>query len=319
MNFRTILSIPSQTTNLSYKDKLMLLGSCFTENIGEKLEKFHLPQLTNPFGILYNPISIAQSIERLMENKPFDENELFEHNGLIHSWAHHGSFSAPSEKQALTNMNKLYLEAAEHFKETTVLLITFGSSWIYEYEGNVVANCHKVPEREFIRRRLSVDEIVTRYSDLLAKISAQNPTIHVIFSVSPIRYMRQGATENQTNKAILLLAVEELTKRFEQVNYFPAYEILLDELRDYRFFSDDMIHPSTSAIDYIWERFVETYFDRETQELLPQLEKLNKNLEHRPLHQDSKAYQIFNKTLDSQVLELKKRYPTLIFKKNEGK
>ena len=318
MNFRTILSIPSQT-NLSYKEKCMLLGSCFSENIGEKLEKFHLPQLTNPFGILYNPISIAQSIERLMENKPFNENELFEHDGLVQSWAHHGSFSAPSEEQALTNINKRYLEAVQHFQETTVLLITFGSSWIYEYEGNVVANCHKVPEKKFIRRRLSVDEIVTRYSDLLAKISAQNPTMRFIFSVSPIRYMRQGASENQTNKAILLLAIEALTKRFEQVNYFPAYEILLDELRDYRFFADDMIHPSTSAIDYIWERFVETYFDNETQELLPQLEKLNKKLEHRPLHQDSKAYQIFNKTLDSQVLELKKRYPTLIFKKNEGK
>lgn len=313
MIFRTIIPIPKQNA-LSYKQKFMLLGSCFTENIGQKLEIFHLPQLTNPFGISYNPFSIAQSIERLMNNTPFEENELFEHNGLVHSWEHHGSFSSRYKAETLTNINTSYVEAVEYFKQTDVLLITFGSSWIYEYNGKTVANCHKVPEKQFVRRRLSVDEIVNRYTDLIEKIQEQNPNMRFVFSVSPIRYMRQGATENQTNKAVLLLATEALTKKFAQVSYFPAYEILLDELRDYRFFADDMIHPSTTAINYIWERFVESYFNQETQELLPELEKFNKILEHRPLHKDSSDYESFKNSRHLRIFELKKRYPGLIFK-----
>jgi len=312
MNFRTIISIPKKT-ELSYKQKFMLLGSCFTENIGQKLEKFHLPCLSNPFGILYNPLSIAQSIERLIENKPFEEKELFEDKGLFHSWAHHGSFSATSKEEALININTHYLEAVNQFQQTDILLITLGSSWVYEYNGKTVANCHKIAEKEFTRRRLSVDEIVTYYTNLLVKIWAQNPNMYIIFSVSPIRYIRNGATENQTNKAILLLAVEALTQKIERISYFPAYEIVLDELRDYRFFAEDMIHPSPTAIDYIWKQFVDTYFDQETQQLLPQIEKINKALEHRPLHKNSMEYNTFITHRDNQILEFKKRYPTLKF------
>lgn len=312
MNFRTIIPLPNKRT-LSYKQQFMLLGSCFTENMGQKLETFHLPCLSNPFGILYNPLSIAQSIERILANQPFDENELFEHKGLYHSWAHHGSFSASSKEETLTNINTRYQEAVSRFKNTDVLLITFGSSWVYEYRGTAVANCHKVAETEFTRRRLSVEEIVRTYTELVQQFWEMNPHLQLIFSVSPIRYMRNGATENQTNKAILLLAVEKLVEQFERISYFPAYEIVLDELRDYRFFAEDMIHPSKVAIDYIWERFVDHYFDKETQNLLPEIEKLNKALEHRPLHKQSSEYNQFIKTRDAQLSALKKRYPTLKF------
>ena len=312
MNFRTVIAIPKQKT-INYQQRILLLGSCFSENIGQKLIDYHLPCLSNPFGILYNPLSIASAVQRLIAQKPFVEEELFEHHRLYHSWAHHGSFSTASKEETLAKINTRYQEAANQLKQSDVLLITFGSSWVYEYHGVAVANCHKVAETEFTRRRLTVAEIVNTYTKLIQQLSEKNPHLQVIFSVSPIRYMRQGASENQTNKAILLLAIEELTEQFENVAYFPAYEIVLDELRDYRFFAEDMIHPSKVAIDYIWERFVDAFFDQETQKLLPEIEKLNKLVEHRPLHKDTTDYKKFMTYKETLIAEFSKRYPALIF------
>ena len=312
MNFRTVITIPKQNP-INYQQRILLLGSCFSENIGQKLIDYHLPCLSNPFGILYNPLSIANALQRLIAQKPFGEEELFEHHGLYHSWSHHGSFSTGSKEATLAKINTRYQEAASHLKQSDVLLITFGSSWVYEYQGVAVANCHKVAETEFTRRRLTVSEIVSTYTKLIQQLSEKNPHLQVIFSVSPIRYMRQGASENQTNKAILLLAIEELTEQFENVAYFPAYEIVLDELRDYRFFAEDMIHPSKVAIDYIWERFVDAFFDQETQKLLPKIEKLNKLMEHRPLHNDTADYKKFIAYKETLMAEFAKQYPALIF------
>lgn len=312
MDFRTTISIQKQNS-INYQQRLLLMGSCFSENIGQKLIDAHLSCLSNPFGILYNPLSIAQALQRIVAQQPFEEQELFEHQGLYHSWAHHGSFSAGSKEETLTNINTHYQEAVSHLKQTDVLLITFGSSWVYEYQGVTVANCHKVAEKNFTRRRLSVDEIVNTYTELIKTLSETNPQLRIIFSVSPIRYMRHGASENQTNKAILLLAVEQLVAQFDNAHYFPAYELVLDELRDYRFFAEDMIHPSKVAIDYVWERFVDTFFDKETQNLLPEIEKINKLMAHRPLHEKTPDYQKFITNKESHLAEFKKRYPTLIF------
>lgn len=312
MNFRTVISLPNHQS-INYKQRILLLGSCFSENIGQKLIEYHLPCLSNPFGILYNPSSIAQALQRLMVQQPFSEEELFEHHGLYHSWAHHGSFSTSSKQDTLTKINERYHAATKYLSQSDVLLITFGSSWIYEHRGTVVANCHKVAETEFLRLRLSVEEIVKMYAELITQLTIKNPKLRVILSVSPIRYMRHGANENQTSKAILLLAVEQLTAQFENVTYFPAYEIVLDELRDYRFFADDMIHPSQVAIAYIWERFVDMFFDQETQELLPEIKKINKLIDHKPLHTDSTEHQNFITHKELVLKEFTKRYPTLIF------
>ncbi len=213
----------------------------------------------------------------------------------------------------MTKINERYHAATKYLSQSDVLLITFGSSWIYEHRGTVVANCHKVAETEFLRLRLSVEEIVKMYAELITQLTIKNPKLRVILSVSPIRYMRHGANENQTSKAILLLAVEQLTAQFENVTYFPAYEIVLDELRDYRFFADDMIHPSQVAIAYIWERFVDMFFDQETQELLPEIKKINKLIDHKPLHTDSTEHQNFITHKELVLKEFTKRYPTLIF------
>lgn len=310
MDFRTVIPI-SPLKIMDYEQHFLLLGSCFAETIGRKLLEYRFTGDVNPFGVLYNPFSIADALERLSENRPFVASELFNYDGWWHSWAHHGSFSAKTQEQALANINTTYLVAAERFEQTDVLILTFGSAWVYEHAGSVVANCHKVPEREFTRRRLSVDEIVERYTVLLSRLLKNCPHLRIVFSVSPIRYLRNGATENQTSKSILLLATEALCRQFEVAIYFPSYEIVLDELRDYRFFADDMIHPSSMAVEYVWERFCAAFFTEKTLELLPQVAKINKALQHRPLKADSEAYRRFIEQIECDLAELKQKYPYL--------
>lgn len=283
MEFRTIIPIKPQPV-ADHNTKFMLLGSCFAENIGQKLLDYRFRCDVNPFGVLYNPISIAQSLERLAAKQSFTFAELFEYDGLWHSWAHHGSFSDPAAEKALEKIQLRFDTTANHLEQTDLLIITFGSAWVYEFEGQVVANCHKVPNNRFVRRRLTVDEITTRYTQLFDTLRQANPHLKVLLSVSPIRYLRNAATENQTSKAILLLAAEKLCQTVPNTAYFPAYEIVLDELRDYRFFADDMIHPSATAIAYVWERFSQAYFTPETLALLPEIDKKNKQAAHRPLH-----------------------------------
>ncbi|HQC05020.1 MAG TPA: GSCFA domain-containing protein [Paludibacteraceae bacterium] len=310
MDFRTVIPI-SPLKIMDYEQHFLLLGSCFAETIGRKLLEYRFTGDVNPFGVLYNPFSIADALERLIENRPFVASELFNYDGWWYSWAHHGSFSAKTQEQALANINTIYSVATERFEQTDVLILTFGSAWVYEHDGSVVANCHKVPEREFTRRRLSVDEIVERYTVLLSRLLKNRPYLRIVFSVSPIRYLRNGATENQTSKAILLLAAEALCRQFEVAIYFPSYEIVLDELRDYRFFADDMIHPSSMAVEYVWERFCAAFFTEKTLELLPQVAKINKALQHRPLKADSEAYRRFIEQIECDLAELKQKYPYL--------
>lgn len=283
MDFRTIIPIKPQPW-ISHSTRFVLLGSCFAENIGQRLIDYRFQVDMNPFGVLYNPLSIAQALERLAENRPFVADELFEHNSLWHSWMHHGSFSDQSKEKALEKMNERFVLANQNLKKTDLLIITFGSAWVYEFDGRVVANCHKVPNNRFVRRRLTVNEIVARYTQLFAALRQQNPKLKVLLSVSPIRYLRNDATENQTSKATLLLATEALCQQLPDVDYFPAYEILLDELRDYRFFADDMVHPSPMAVAYVWERFAQAYFTPDTLALLPEIDKENRRAAHRPLH-----------------------------------
>lgn len=283
MDFRTIIPIKPQPY-ITHDTQFLLLGSCFAENIGQRLIDYRFQVDMNPFGVLYNPLSIAQAIERLLTGKPFTADELFQHNGLWHSWLHHGSFSDQSKEKALEKMNERFTLASQNLKKIDLLTITFGSAWVYEFNGIVVTNCHKVPNNLFVRRRLTIDEIVARYTALFGALRKENPALKILLSVSPIRY---AATENQTSKATLLLATEALCQQCEGVRYFPAYEIVLDELRDYRFFADDMVHPSPMAVQYVWERFAQTYFTPDTLDLLPEIEKENRRAAHKPLHAEN--------------------------------
>ncbi len=273
--FQTKVEIPVSKEKISYEDKIMTLGSCFAQNIGLKLQEVWFNTNINPFGVLYNPVSIQKSIELLLENKIFTEKDLIENRGLWQSFLHSSLFSDVTAQKCLAKINERYQRASHFLIHADFLLITYGTAWVFEEKktGNVVSNCHKLPAKHFVRRRLTVEQIVNDYSELIAKLQQLFPKMKLIFSVSPIRHWKDGAHENNLSKSILLLAIDELQLIFPQVQYFPAYEIQMDELRDYRFYAADMLHPSDVAVDYIWKCFSDTYFDEVTQ-------KIKKELEH---------------------------------------
>ncbi len=285
MIFRTTIEIPHSKQELSYNDSFLLLGSCFSDSIAQKLTEHAFRVTGNPFGTLYNPLSIAKMIEMLTNDYQPSTIHYHFHEGLYHSFLHHGRFSHTDRSRFEQNITNSICAGRQALQEATTIIITFGTAWVYEREGEVVSNCHKLPEKEFTRRRLTVEEIVSVWKPIVENFIRQGKRI--IFTVSPIRHKRDGFHENQLSKAVLLLAIEQLQhlhlRTFEPL-YFPAYEIVLDELRDYRFFAEDMVHPSPVSVDYIWERFAETYFSPSTRETMRLRLKEYKHTQHRPLH-----------------------------------
>lgn len=274
----------------------MLVGSCFTEHIGARLTDLRFNTLINPFGIVYNPMSMATALERLLdEKKQFSPEDLFENQGLWRSWDHHGHFAKPDRGQALESINTAFITASRHFAQTSRLLLTLGTAeghYLLE-QNRVVANNHKMPARLFESKRLSVEEVTAVLSACFQKLLVQHPQLQVVLSVSPVRHLRNGMVENQRSKAVLLLACEALCRQFPQVHYFPAYEILLDDLRDYRFYTADMLHPSEVAVDYIWSYFSDMFFSEETRRLNVELGKIATALRHRPFNPESEQHQAF--------------------------
>lgn len=311
--FRTTIDIKPYSFRLDYQSNILTLGSCFSENMGLKMKNVFFKTEINPFGVLYNPISILNSIQLLLQNKKFTASDIFEYKSLWHSFAHSSSFSDVSSELCLSKMNKRISFASEFIKSTDVLLITFGTAWVFtdKESGRVVSNCHKLPAAKFNRRRLTVDEITEAYSDLLTKLKALYPNLNVVFSVSPIRHWKDGAHENTISKSTLLLAVDALQNQFGNVHYFPAYELLMDELRDYRFYASDMLHPSDVAVEYIWSKFSESVFSEETLQLMKKLEQLAADRAHRPLHPLSPEYALFKENTGKRKNEIFQKYPFL--------
>ena len=311
--FRTTIDIKPYSFRLDYQSNILTLGSCFSENMGVKMKNVFFKTEINPFGVLYNPVSILNSINLLLENKRFTTSDIFEYKSLWHSFAHSSSFSDVSSELCLSKMNERISFASEFIKSTDVLLITFGTAWVFtdKESGRVVSNCHKLPAAKFNRRRLTVDEITEAYSDLLTKLKALYPNLNVVFSVSPIRHWKDGAHENTISKSTLLLAVDALQNQFGNVHYFPAYELLMDELRDYRFYASDMLHPSDVAVEYIWSKFSESVFSEETLQLMKKLEQLAADRAHRPLHPLSPEYALFKENTGKRKNEIIQKYPFL--------
>ena len=311
--FQTKIDIPVSDIKISYKDSIMTFGSCFAENIGNKLETVFFETDINPFGVLYNPVSVKNSLELLIQNKSFSSEEIFENKSLWQSFAHSSLFNGLSEVECLNNINTRLISSAGFFQKTNVLLITFGTAWVFEEKksGRVVSNCHKLPSGDFERRRLTVNEIVSDYNELIVTLQKLCPALNIIFSVSPIRHWKDGAHENNISKSILLMAIDELQKQHKQVHYFPAYEILLDELRDYRFYAPDMLHPSEVAVDYIWSRFSETYFSERTLQLKKRIEQLVADRAHRPYQPDSAEFKKFVEQTEKRKAEILHDFPFL--------
>ena len=318
MDFFAHIELPKSSIDISYHDRKMLVGSCFAENMGNKFIEYKFQVDLNPFGILYNPESIALSIKRLMKNRKWTSEELFLYDGLYHSFGHHGSFSGISKESCLQKMNERITLSAGNLQKTSRLFITFGTAYVYRLKetGQVVANCHKLPAKSFIRERLSIQQIVERWEELLAGLFEMNQELIVFFTVSPVRYWQDGVHENQLSKSILLLAIEQLQARFpERIVYFPAYELMMDELRDYRFYAEDFVHPSNTAINYIWERFVDTYMNEQTQQLMKEVNQIQKALNHRPLNQQNESYKQFLSQTLLKINLLCEKMPYLCFQK----
>ncbi|HHV86949.1 MAG TPA: GSCFA domain-containing protein, partial [Petrimonas sp.] len=314
MDFRTPVIIPESTFRIDHSTKMMLLGSCFSENISARLQEYKFLVKTNPFGIVYNPFSVAAVVKRLLSNKGFDETDLVFHDNVYQSFLHHGLFSHPDKNRCLGNISRSFDEAAGFILKTDVFLITFGTAYVYKLKstGEVVANCHKFPSSAFVRERLTIEEIVKEWSSVINAISAHHPAAKFIFTVSPIRHWKDGAHENQISKSILHLAIDRLQKMYAPtLSYFPAYEILLDELRDYRFFAEDMMHPSSVAIEYIWERFGETFFTRETIRANSEWDQINRSLDHRPLNNQTENYRHFLKQTLQKLILFRQNHPQI--------
>lgn len=311
MEFSTKVAISPSAVPISHRDRIMAFGSCFSENIGTLLIENKFDINSNPFGILYNPKSISQALERIIEGQTFSNEEIFEYNGLYQSFWHHGSFSSPDKNTCLEKINHSLQTTIQDIRKANILIITFGTAYVFQFKesGMIVGNCHKMPASCFERYRLDVHTIVNDWNTLTNKLKEINPLLHIIFTVSPIRHLKDGAHDNQLSKSTLLLAIDELIKANKNTSYFPSYEIVLDELRDYRFYNEDMIHPTSVAIKYIWNRFSETYFDDKTIRIMAEWAKINNALNHRPINGNSEEYKLFLRQTLLKLKSFKEKYP----------
>ena len=318
MDFRTQIELPVGLPPITHAGQILMMGSCFVQNIGNFLKDAKFQLDLNPFGILYNPSSLSAVLIEILKRKVYKKGDLFFHNDLWHSPMHHGLFSGPTLESTLQNINIRLLQVHQAMQKSDWLMLTFGTAYVYEQKetGKVVSNCHKLPENKFNRRLLSVEEIVEDYTALITEMSARNPELKWLFTVSPIRHIRDGMHANQLSKSTLLLAIDRLQQLFpERVFYFPSYEIILDELRDYRFYADDMLHPSPLAIRYLWERFSETFFSSETKQVIVAVQDIRRDLAHKPFHPESEAYQRFLGQIVLKIERLIGKYPYLDFQK----
>lgn len=290
MRFYTETSIPNFRFRIDHQSNVLLLGSCFAENIGARLQYYKFPVVQNPFGIIYNPLSLFAAVKTLVGDKDYGEQDLGFANGRYFSYDHHSRFSAASAEETLANINGQLAAARENLPKTNVAFISLGTAfyWWLNDANSVVNNCHKQPSKLFDQKRASVEEVRSALTETVLLLQRAAPGIRVVFTISPIRHLKHGSAGNQLSKATLMVAAQELAEGMENVHYFPSYELLLDDLRDYRWYEEDLIHPNKMAIDYIWDKFCDRLMTAETKVLLPKIDQLRKLLQHRPFGQSAK-------------------------------
>ncbi|MAL58705.1 MAG: GSCFA domain-containing protein [Flavobacteriaceae bacterium] len=315
MNLQTQIPLSPKEPQINYQSKVVLMGSCFTENIGGKLDYFQFQNIQNPFGVIFNPVSIEKLIFRALHDDFYTENDVFQHNGLWHCYEVHSSLSMVNKSEFLNRINlqlshfKTYLFQASH------MIFTLGSAWVYLHRktSQIVANCHKVPQKEFSKVLLSVDIISKSLQNCVSEISEVNPKVTFIFTVSPVRHIKDGFIENTLSKSHLLSAVHPSISVIEHAHYFPSYELMMDELRDYRFYKEDMLHPNEVAIQYIWEKFNRVWISAETTHLQNEIATIHKGLKHKPFNPDSEEHSVFQKNLQKSIEKLQKELPWIQF------
>ena len=298
---------------INHQQKLLLIGSCFTEQIGNKLAHHKFRVLDNPNGILFNPISITRSVSSYINNKQYSASDLFYQNENWNSWEHHSRFSNPDQGACVEGINASQNSAHDFLRSADWLLITLGSAFVYELENkSVVANCHKVPTDKFDKRLLSVEEVVSALEQMQEQLLTFNPSLKIIYTISPVRHLRDGFVENNRSKSTLHLAVQQLTERGNAF-YFPAYELVMDDLRDYRFYAEDMVHPNYAATNYVWKKFIVTCIDEPSQELMKEINSINAAKSHKPFNPASEQHKKFLNINFERVKKMQQQFPYINF------
>lgn len=307
---------------IDHKHQIFLAGSCFTEHIGAKLAQHKFNILQNPNGILFNTASLSQSIINYIDHKIYNPEELFYYNELWTSWDHHSKFSSVDKKNSLQQINKSQQAAHEFLQTADWAILTLGSAFVYELteesqKGRIVANCHKLPATAFQKRLLDLQEVLTQLDGLIYRLKKFNPTLKIIFTISPVRHLREGLMENNRSKATLIQAVHQVVDKFSGLYYFPAYELVIDDLRDYRFYAEDMVHPNYAATNYVWEKFIQTCVEPEALPLMKELHAIYMAMHHKPFNETSTAHQQFINSIKEKMLQIKSNYSYINFDKEQ--
>ena len=316
MNFTTKIPIQKYEHTITYDSKIMLLGSCFAENMGKKFEYFKFHSTTNPFGIIFNPVSLAKMVERCVQKNYFTEDDIFYHNEIWHCFEVHSELSNPDKDVFLNSLNEIIDLTHTQLNDSTHIIITLGTSWVYRNieTKQIVANCHKVPQKQFNKELLSPEIIAQSIESILFTISVLNPNCKCIFTVSPVRHLKDGFSENTLSKAHLIAALHKTITHYPSpINYFPSYEIMMDELRDYRFYAEDLLHPNPTAIDYIWIQFQENYISESVFGLMNEICEVQRALQHRPFNPNTESHLKFLADLKTKMTTLKKKLPFVSF------
>lgn len=315
MQFRTVIPIKASRHPIDYQSSLFLAGSCFAENIAKKFEYFQFPQSVNPIGILFNPRSLARLFAYMEGRELLSEQQLVLRNGIWNHYDAHSVMAAEDRQQLMDNLDQRLAAGRERLVSASHVFITLGTAWVYRHRESdrIVANCHKVPQEAFEKVLLSVEQVQLHIREMVNSIRKMNPGCHIVFTVSPVRHIKDGVEENNRSKAHLFAALHAERDRDGSIGYFPAYELLMDELRDYRFYADDMLHPSEAAISYIWSRFSETWFSEHTRSVMKHVDGIQKSLQHRPFNITSDSYQQFRASVLQKISLIRPQLPAGAF------
>lgn len=318
MKFHYEFPIQKIATPLMHYHKVLMMGSCFTENIGHLLKSHCFTVLENPNGILFNPISVVEAVESYINQKQIVESDLFLLNETWHSWKHHSRFSGITSSDAVTKINTATTTAARYLKTANHLMITLGSAWVYRLTdaadglaGSVAANNHKAPAAWFNRELLTATATQEMLQQMINRLLEYNPHLQIIFTISPVRHLREGVIDNNRSKAVLIQAVHDVTNNNEAVYYFPAYELVIDDLRDYRFYAEDLVHPNYQATQYVWEKFVDACIDNETTKLFKLIKEIKLAYQHKPFNPETNQHQQFLKKYAKETAHLIEQYPSI--------
>jgi len=320
MNLRTTFNIDPSPYKINYRDRVMFIGSCFASSIGERMEEGKMAVIINPAGTVYNPVSVCNTLDTITAGREFIKDDLHFHDGMWLSFFHYTDFSSEDPGKALEKINSKLIETSDFINKSEFLFVTFGTARVFRWKktGLIVSNCHKIPAEQFSPELLSVNEIVDIWTKQLDKLNLLHPDLKVIFTISPVRHWKDGAHGNQVSKSVLFLAVEELLKHSSKPQYFPAYELVMDDLRDYRFYSDDMIHISAPAIDYIWKAFSGSFFDTSTMKIWNEAAKITKACSHRFNSDSTSRRKFFVEKMLEHIYDLENKVPSIDLSKERN-